>query len=140
MMTIKAIAAIAILFALNFAASASEPDKTDPGQKPPIETSQEQQEKKDDSKPVEKACVTDDANFWQDGKKNTFVVAMKNSCAQRQRCTVNVYVVGAIGPVKGSGIVTLAAAAEGQYSQGSYVLKVKEAGGTANVSRSCKAI
>jgi len=137
MITIKVIAAITILFALHFAASASEQDKIDAGQTPPVETPQEP---KADSKPAEKVCVTDDSKFRQDGKKNTFVVALKNSCAQPQRCKVNVYVVGSTGPVQGSGTVTLGAAANGQYSQKSYVLKVKEAGGMANMSRSCKAI
>jgi hypothetical protein len=34
----------------------------------------------------------------------------------------------------------LAQRRRGKYSQKSYVLKVKEAGGMANMSRSCKAI
>jgi len=113
-----------------------EVEKVDSGQTPPAEGQEPQKEAT--SEPVK--CVTDDATFAQDGKKNVFRVALKNTCAQPQRCKVNVYVVGSTGPIKGSTTLTIPGAAAGQYSQKTWDMKVVQFGGSANMSRDCKAI
>lgn len=63
-----------------------------------------------------------------------------NSCDMRLKCTVEVFVMGARGTAQGHGTLVLAAAPKGQTTRQTYVLKVKSAGGMANMSHSCKAI
>jgi hypothetical protein len=85
-----------------------------------------------------KPCVTDDAGFWTQDGAHTFKVKLTNACEVRQRCTVNVYIVNSQGPQQGTGTLTLAPKSKGADSEQSYVMKVAQAGGMANVSRQCR--
>ena len=83
-------------------------------------------------------CISDDAGFRQKDGLNTFVVKVMNACETTQKCTVNVYIVGAQGPEQGKATLTLAPKSKGEAAQKSYTMVVKAAGGMANVSRSCR--
>ena len=85
-----------------------------------------------------KTCVTDDSGFKQSGKAATFEIALTNTCAQRMRCTVTAYVTTAGGPTSGKAVLILAGKSNGAAATKTYVMKVKSAGGMANVSRDCR--
>jgi hypothetical protein len=88
--------------------------------------------------PSDDKCITDDSGFKQNGKSATFVIALKNSCEKRVRCTVSAYIVTAGGPSSGRSVLTLGPKSDGPTAEKSYVMKVKSAGGMANISRECK--
>lgn len=85
-------------------------------------------------------CVTDEARFVETGGTPTFAITLTNSCALRIRCTVNAYIVTAMGPSTGQKVLTLPVAGPGQPTQASYVMKIKQASGSANTSRTCAAL
>jgi hypothetical protein len=95
--------------------------------------------------PVEKAapqqpddCLTGDGGFQTKGSVNSFVVAIENTCEKRFRCQIYAYITGAKGPTLGHGTVILGPKSSGSAAKKSYAIKVKMAGGTAEVSRECK--
>ena len=104
------------------------------GQQPPAEQAADQ-------KPPEKPkCVTSNTAFKEKGKAATFEIELENSCDERLKCTVDAFVTGARGQAQGHGTLILAAAPKGQTTRKAYVMKVKSAGGMANVSHSCKSL
>lgn len=111
------------------------------GQKPPAGQQDEQKpaEQKAEKK-EEPKCVTNQTAFKQVGDKPVFEVVLENSCATRIKCKVNVYVLGAKGPSQGQSTLVLGPAAKGQTTRKVYALKVKSAGGMANMSQECKKI
>ncbi|WP_157100494.1 hypothetical protein [Rhodoplanes sp. Z2-YC6860] len=113
-----------------FAVTPEVPD----GQEPPAEKS----EKPSDTKKEEPKCVTNQTGFKQVGDKPVFEVALENSCDVRLKCTIDIYVLGAKGPVQGHTTMVLGPAAKGQTTRKVYALKVKSAGGMANMSQECK--
>jgi hypothetical protein len=137
-------AGLALILAGGFCTSALalKPQITD-GQQPPADQQTEQMpaEQKPEERPAEKpACVANQTDFKQAGGKPTFEVALENSCNMRLKCKINVYVLGAKGPVQGHTTLTLGPATKGQSTRKVYVLKVKSAGGMANMSHECKKI
>jgi hypothetical protein len=122
-------------------AQGSAPD----GQKPPAEqeaakpeeTSGERPEEKPEEKPK---CVTSNTAWREKGKSTTFEVELLNTCSVRLRCTVDAFVIGARGQAQGHGTIVLAAAPKGQTTRNVYAMKVKSAGGMANISHSCKSV
>jgi hypothetical protein len=132
-------AGLALILAGSFCTSALalKPQIPD-GQQPPAE---QIEQKPAEQKPEEKPkCVTNQTGFKQAGNKPTFEVALENSCDMRLKCKIDVYVLGAKGPVQGHTTLTLGPAAKGQSTRKVYVLKVKSAGGMANMSHECKKI
>ena len=131
-------AGLALILAGGFCTSALALKPQIPGQQPPAaQTEQKPAEQKPEEKPK---CVTNQTDFKQAGGKPTFEVALENSCDMRLKCTIDVYVLGAKGPVQGHTTLTLGPAAKGQSTRKVYVLKVKSAGGMANMSHECKKI
>jgi hypothetical protein len=107
------------------------------GQKPPTEQAEQ---KPAEPKKEEPKCVTNQSGFKQVGDKPVFEVALENSCDVRLKCTVDIYVLGAKGPTQGHTTLVLGPAAKGQTTRKVYALKVKSAGGMANMSQECKKI
>lgn len=107
------------------------------GHKPPAEQAEQ---KPAEPKKEEPKCVTNQTGFKQDGDKPVFEVALENSCGVRLKCTIDIYVLGAKGPVQGHTTMVLGPAARGQTTRKVYALKVKSAGGMANMSQQCKEI
>lgn len=85
-----------------------------------------------------KPCITDDAGFWTQDGAHTFKVKLTNACEARQRCTVSVYIVNSQGPQQGKETLTLAPKSKGAGAEQTFVMKVAQAGGMANVSRQCQ--
>lgn len=126
-------AALAVL-AVTCLATASAYAADESGQTPPSEPAQSAQ------KPEEPKCVTDKSGFRQQDGKASFVVELTNGCQSRLKCTVNAYIVNAYGPVKGHGTLILGPKANGPGTVKSYVIKLKEPNGSANVSYKCAEI
>jgi hypothetical protein len=106
---------------------------------PPPEQQQETQQQ-EPAVPVptgKPKCIQQKDTFTE---AKTFVIELSNACEQRMRCTVHAYVVNSRGPTKGFATLTLAPASKGAAAHRSYVMKLKESYGSAEVSRSCKVL
>ena len=137
MITVKVIAALVILFSLNFAASAAEQSKADSGQTPPQETPPQEAVAQ---APAPARCTSEQSGFRAQNGVNTFYVEVTSACAMRQRCTINAYVVGSRGGKTGQGTLTLGKASPGQETKKTWTMRTAENGGMANMSWSCKDI
>ena len=126
MITIKAIAAIAILFSLNFAATAAETQGQTTGQAAAPQT------------PAR--CTSEQSGFRAQNGVNVYYVEVTSACEKRQRCTINAYVVGSRGGKAGQGTLTLGKASPGQETKKTWTMRTTENGGMANMSWSCKDI
>jgi hypothetical protein len=87
-----------------------------------------------------KSCVTQDVKFTEEGKQALFVVTLDNTCEMRLSCNVSAYVVNSQGPQQLRQTLTLAPKSQGPAAQQRATLKLKHAGGMANVSHQCKPI
>ena len=108
------------------------------GQKSPAE--QQDTAKIEEAAAEKPKCVTSNTAWREKGKSITFEIELLNTCDMRLRCTVDASVLGARGQAQGHGTVVLAAAPKGQTTRNVYAMKVKSAGGMANISHTCKAI
>jgi hypothetical protein len=84
-------------------------------------------------------CITDSSNFKAEDKRAYFIVALENACEQRVTCEVFANIRTARGSKRGHGTLVLAAKSAGAEAKKSYRLRVKVAGGMAQVERECKA-
>jgi hypothetical protein len=84
------------------------------------------------------ACIDETGDYQTHGDALTFVIELSNKCDKRLKCTIDAYVVGAKGPSSGHTILILGATSSGAAAKQSYAMKVKMAGGTAQVSRQCR--
>ena len=83
-------------------------------------------------------CIDETGDYQTRGNAVTFVIGLANKCDKRLKCTIDAYVVGAKGPSSGHTILILGATSSGAAAKQSYAMKVKMAGGTAQVSRQCR--
>lgn len=83
-------------------------------------------------------CITDSSNFKAEDKRAYFIVALENACEQRVTCEVFANIRTARGSKRGHGTLVLAAKSAGAEAKKSYRLRVKVAGGMAQVERECK--
>jgi hypothetical protein len=133
MITIKVIAALVILFSLNFAASAQDvQDTAGSGQTPPETVAQAP------SAPTR--CTSEQSGFRAQNGVNMYYVEVPSACEKRQRCTINAYVVGSRGGKTGQGTLTLGKASAGQETRKTWTMRTAENGGMANMSWSCQDI
>jgi hypothetical protein len=84
------------------------------------------------------ACIDETGDYQAHGNAVTFVIGLSNKCDKRLKCTIDAYVVGAKGPSSGHATLILGATSSGAAAKQSYAMKVKMAGGTAQVSRQCR--
>jgi hypothetical protein len=84
-------------------------------------------------------CITDTANFKAEDKHAYFIVALENACEQRVKCEVFANIHNARGNKRGHATLVLAAKSAGAGAKQAYRLRVKVAGGMAQVERECKA-
>jgi hypothetical protein len=103
-----------------------------PGQRPAAEEPPTQAE--------EPKCISTDTSYKKVGNAAMFEIALTNSCEKRLKCTIHAHVVGSYGPATGKGTVILAPKSKGADAHKSYVMKVKQIGGTASISHEYKAI
>lgn len=124
---------LALVLSMGFAEPSMAADD-ESGQKPPAEAQTE-------PKPVEdNKCPSIDTGYMKAGKGATFHIMLKNGCERRLRCTIRAYHVDSSGPHTGNATLTLAPKSKGAAANKSYVMKVNDMGGTANISHACKKI
>jgi hypothetical protein len=86
------------------------------------------------------SCLQETGDYMTRGKTVDYVIGITNTCAQRLRCEIYANVSGARGAALGHTIMTLGPAGSGAAAQQTYTMRVKAAGGIAQVSRDCKAL
>ena len=84
------------------------------------------------------ACLDETGDYETHGRTITFVIGLANKCDKRLKCTIDAYVVGAKGPASGHATLILGVRSSGAAAKATYAMKVKAAGGTAQVSRECR--
>jgi hypothetical protein len=91
-----------------------------------------------DVKGVGDGCVSHDASFRRQGDKALFVIDLKNICEKRFRCRVTAHLTTSHGPQQIKAMVVLAPQSRGKAAETSHVTPMREYGGAASVSHSCK--
>ena len=86
------------------------------------------------------SCLQQTGDYLTHGKTVTYVIGVTNTCAKRLRCEIYANISGARGSSLGHTIMTLGPAGSGAAAQQTYTMRVKAAGGVAQVSRNCKAL
>jgi hypothetical protein len=86
------------------------------------------------------ACLKETGDYVTIGRAVLYVIGIANTCDQRLRCEIFANVTGAKGSSVGHTIMMLGAAGSGAAATQTYSMRVKAAGGTAMVSRDCKAL
>jgi hypothetical protein len=84
------------------------------------------------------ACLRETGDYVTRGNVILYVIGITNTCDARLRCQIFANVTGAKGSSLGHTVMTLGPAASGAAAQQSHTMRVKAAGGTAQVSRDCK--
>jgi len=87
----------------------------------------------------ENKCVADSGRFKAADKRAYFIVSLENKCEQPVKCVVNANVRTARGNTKGRITLVLAAKSAGAEARKSFSLRVKVAGGKAQIARDCMA-
>lgn len=86
------------------------------------------------------SCLKETGDYMTHGKTVTYVIGLTNTCARRLRCEIFANISGARGTSLGHTVMTLGPAGSGAAAQQTYTMRVKAAGGIAQVSRECKAL
>lgn len=86
------------------------------------------------------SCLQQTGDYMTRGKAVTYVIGITNTCAKRLRCEIYANISGSRGSSLGHAIMTLGPAGSGAAAQQTYTMRVKAAGGIAQVSRDCKAL
>jgi hypothetical protein len=84
------------------------------------------------------SCLTETGDYVSHSSGVSYLIGVENKCDKRIKCTIDAYVVGAKGPASAHITMILGAASSGAGAKKSYAMKVKAAGGIAQVSRDCK--
>jgi hypothetical protein len=85
------------------------------------------------------ACLQETGDYVTRGRTVFYVIAITNSCNRRLRCEIFANVTGVKGTSLGHTVVVLAPAGSATAKK-SYDMRVKAAGGIAQVSRECKVL
>jgi hypothetical protein len=83
-------------------------------------------------------CVSHDAGFRRQGDKAMFVIELKNICEKRFRCRVSAYLTTSHGPQQIKAVLVLAPQSRGKAAQKSHVTPLRQDGGMASVSHTCR--
>jgi hypothetical protein len=86
------------------------------------------------------ACLQETGDYVTRGRTVLYVIGIANTCDTRLRCEIYANVTGVKGASLGHTIMTLGAASSGAAAKQTYAMRVKAAGGVAQVSRDCKAL
>jgi hypothetical protein len=85
------------------------------------------------------ACLQETGDYVTRGRTVFYIIAITNSCAARLRCEVFANVTGVRGTSLGHTVMVLGPAGSAAAKK-SYDMRVKAAGGIAQVSRECKVL
>jgi len=83
-------------------------------------------------------CIEETGDYETHGKTVSYVIGIENKCDKRLKCEIFANVTGAKGSSLGPTTLILGAKSSGAAAKKSYTMKVKAAGGTAQVSRECR--
>jgi hypothetical protein len=86
------------------------------------------------------ACLDQNGDFQAQGKVDSFVFTLQNKCEKRLKCTIDAYITTAKGPASGHGTLIVEPKSHGEAAKKSFSMKVKAAGGAAQVSHDCKVL
>jgi hypothetical protein len=86
------------------------------------------------------ACLQETGDYVIHGGSVDYVIGITNTCEQRLRCEVFANVTGVRGTSLGHTVMILGAASSGASAKKTYDMRVKAAGGIAQISRECKAL
>ena len=86
------------------------------------------------------SCLRQTGDYLTRGKTVDYVIGITNTCARRLRCEIYASISGARGTSLGHTVMTLGPAGSGAAAQQTYTMRVKAAGGIAQVSRDCKVL
>lgn len=128
---------LAVALATAGAARAGSGSDNEDGQRPPA-AREEIPPAAENEAPPKQQCLTDKSGFRTRDGQNEFYVELINACDKPLVCVVKAYVIGAEGGKAGSGTLQLAAARGGEEIHETWTMPTAQAGGMANVSRSCK--
>jgi hypothetical protein len=87
---------------------------------------------------VEARCVKSESNFKPAAPLYWFEVVLTNSCARQLACKVDASVTDAKGVHTGTGALALAKGSAAAPANAAYRLQIGAAGGTGEVSFSCR--
>jgi hypothetical protein len=85
-------------------------------------------------------CLHETGDYVARGRTVFYVIAIVNTCKVRLRCEIFANVAGARGTSLGHVVMILGPAGSGEAAKKTYDMRVKAAGGIAQVSRECKVI
>lgn len=83
-------------------------------------------------------CIDETDDYQTHGRNITFVIGLTNKCDKRLRCEVFAYVISAKGPASGHAVLRLGPKSSGAGATKSYAMRVRMAGGSAQVARECR--
>jgi hypothetical protein len=86
------------------------------------------------------ACIEETGDYQTRRHSISFVIGLENKCDKRLKCQIFANVTGAKGTSLGHTTLILGAKLQGQPAKKSYAMKVKAAGGVAQVSRECRVL
>jgi hypothetical protein len=86
------------------------------------------------------ACLQETGDYVTRGQRIFYVIAIANSCNARLRCEIFASVTGVKGAALGHTVMILGPAGNGDAAKKTYDMRVKAAGGIAQVSRECKVL
>jgi len=86
------------------------------------------------------SCLTETGDYVTHGKTVSYLIGITNGCDQRLKCQIFANVTGAKGSSLGHTTMVLGAKSSGGAATRTYAMRVKSAGGTAQVSRDCKVL
>jgi hypothetical protein len=92
----------------------------------------------DDQEDDLQACLKETGDYRTEGKAVAYVIGITNACDKRIRCEIFANVIGARGSSLGHTVMILGPTSQGAASRKTYAMRVKEAGGIAQVSRDCR--
>jgi len=85
-------------------------------------------------------CLQETGDYVTRGRTIFYVIAIANSCTARLRCEIFANVTGVKGSSLGHTVMILGPAGSGAAAQKSYDMRVKAAGGIAQIARECKVL
>lgn len=85
-------------------------------------------------------CLKETGDYVTHGSAVIYVIGIANSCEKKLRCEVYANISGVKGTSLGHTVMTLGRASDGAAAKKSYEMRVKSAGGIAQISRECKVL
>jgi len=85
------------------------------------------------------SCLQQTGDYVTRGRIVVYVIGVTNTCAKRLRCEIYANISGAKGNSLGHTVMTLGPSGSAAAKQ-TYTMRVKSAGGIAQISRECKVL